>query len=203
MEVPVVKGFLSVGGGYFFKILGMIVLAMSLVGCASTAIAPGDSDAAAMREVEVYRLSVGDELSLTVFGEDNLSGEFIVNRAGDVSIPLIGDVPALSKSLPELKVSIEEALANGYLKEPRINIELLSYRPFYVLGEVDNAGEYPYSEGMTVLNAVATAGGFTYRANTKVVMIKRAGANSEERYRLTATTPVQPGDTIRIPERLF
>jgi len=127
----------------------------------------------------------------------------VVNGAGNVSLPLIGEIPAASKSTSELKTNIETALSNGYLKQPRVNVELLNYRPFYVLGEVETSGEYPYSENMTVLKAVATAGGLTYRANKKLVFIKRTGTTSEERYELTATTPVQPGDTIRIGERLF
>lgn len=171
--------------------------------CATAGIAPGYSVEASQREVQTYRLDTGDRLRMIVFGEDDLSGEFVVGGSGEVSLPLIGEVMASGKSTAELRADVEAALADGYLLEPRVNIELLTYRPFYVLGEVQNSGEYPYSEDMTVLNAVATAGGFTYRANTKVVFIKRAGAAAEERFALTATTPVQPGDTIRIGERLF
>lgn len=187
----------------FLRVLGMMGLALSFAACAATGIAPGSSDEAAQRKVEVYKLGTGDQLRLIVFGEDNLSGEFVVNGAGNLSVPLIGEVPAANKSMAELKSDIVAALENGYLKEPRVNIELLNYRPFYVLGEVETSGEYPYSEDMTVLKAVATAGGFTYRANTKIIYIKRAGSNSEDRYSLTATTPVSPGDTIRVVERLF
>lgn len=196
----------------FFSNIGYLrvvkALVVSLVGgcftaCGTTVIADGTSAETAQRQVEEYKLGTGDQLRLIVFGEENLSGEFVVNGAGSVSLPLIGEVQAASKTTSELKADIKTALANGYLKQPRVNLELLNYRPFYVLGEVENSGEYPYSEDMTVLNAVATAGGFTYRANTKSVFIKRAGANSEERYSLTATTPVQPGDTIRVGERLF
>lgn len=184
-------------------LIGVCCILTLLGGCASGGIAPGHSDETLQRQVEVYRLGTGDRLRLNVFGEDNLSGEFVVGGAGTVSLPLIGDITATGKSPTELKTDIEAALADGYLKSPRVNIELLNYRPFFVLGEVSNSGEYPYAEDMTVLNAVATAGGFTYRANKKTVFIKRAGAAAEERFALTATTPVQPGDTIRIGERLF
>ena len=91
----------------------------------------------------------------------------------------------------------------GYVKDPRVSVEVMTYRPFYILGEVQKPGEYPYSNGLTVLNAVATAGGFTYRANTKKVFIKRAESSTEEKYPLNSQTPVAPGDTIRIGERLF
>ena len=187
----------------FAWLIGICFLSPLLGACTTGAIAPGQSAETLQRQVEVYRLGTGDRLRLNVFGEDNLSGEFVVGGAGTVSLPLIGDIKATGKSPVELKTDIEAALADGYLKAPRVNIELLNYRPFYVLGEVANSGEYTYSEDMTVLNAVATAGGFTYRANKKSVFIKRAGAAAEERFALTATTPVQPGDTIRIGERLF
>lgn len=187
----------------FTWLIGLCILVPMLGACSTGGIAPGQSAESLQRQVEVYRLGTGDRLRLNVFDEDNLSGEFVVGGAGTVSLPLIGEIKATGKSPAELKTDIEAALADGYLKSPRVNIELLNYRPFYVLGEVTNSGEYPYSEDMTVLKAVATAGGFTYRANKKSVFIKRAGAAAEERFSLTATTPVQPGDTIRISERLF
>ena len=198
-----VEGSLTLRNRMFAWFLGVFFLLPILGACTTSGIAPGYSDETLQRQVEIYRLGTGDRLRLNVFGEDNLSGEFVVGGAGTVSLPLIGEVQATGKSPAELKTDIEAALADGYLKAPRVNIELLNYRPFFVLGEVANSGEYPYSEDMTVLNAVATAGGFTYRANKKAVFIKRAGAAAEERFALTATTPVQPGDTIRIGERLF
>lgn len=194
---------LIASGRAAIRIIILCLTAGVMASCTTAGIAPGSNYEVNQRQVEQYKLGTGDRLRLIVFGEDNLSGEFIVNGSGNVSLPLIGEIRAENKSTTELKDSIESALANGYLKQPRINIELLNYRPFYVLGEVETSGEYPYLEGMTVLNAVATAGGFTYRANKKVVYIKRPGATSEQQFALTATTPVQPGDTIRIGERLF
>ena len=185
------------------RLIKACLLIPFLTACGTSSIAPGSTNEATQRQVEEYRLDTGDQVRLIVFGEDNLSGEFVVNGSGKVSLPLIGEIAAARKTTDELKYNIQNALADGYLKNPRVNIELLTYRPFYVLGEVENSGEYPYSEDMTVLNAVATAGGYTYRANTKTVFIKRPGARGEERFSLTATTPVQPGDTIRIGERLF
>ncbi len=203
MGATKVEGPITFRNRIFACLIGAGFLVPMLGGCATGGIAPGYSNETLQRQVEVYRLGTGDRLRLNVFGEDNLSGEFVVGGAGTVSLPLIGEIMATGKSPIELKTDIEAALADGYLKAPRVNIELLNYRPFFVLGEVANSGEYPYSEDMTVLNAVATAGGFTYRANKKSVFIKRAGAAAEERFSLTATTPVQPGDTIRIGERLF
>jgi protein involved in polysaccharide export with SLBB domain len=151
-----------------------------------------------------YRLGAGDKVRIIVFGEDSLSGEFFVpGDPGTIAFPLIGDVKAGGLTVAELQTEIEAKLKDGFLKEPRVSIEVLNYRPFYILGEVTKPGQYPYTSGLTVLNAVATANGFTYRADTRRVYIKRANAPREVEYSLTSSTPVEPGDTIRIGERFF
>ena len=150
-----------------------------------------------------YHLGSGDKLRVIVFGEESLSGEFLISGAGKISFPLIGDIDALGKTIPEIQAAIEAKLADGYLKQPKVSAEVLNYRPFYILGEVMKPGEYPYTNGLTVLNAVATASGFTYRADKKKVFIKRAATDEEKAQELTPTTPVEPGDTIRIGERFF
>jgi len=150
-----------------------------------------------------YRLGAGDKVRIIVYGEDALTGEYFVSGAGTVAFPLIGEVPARGKTLPELQDAIQIKLAEGYIRQPKVSAEVLNYRPFYILGEVGKPGEYPYTAGLTVLNAVATAQGFTYRADTKRVYIKRAEAAVEQAFDLTTTTPVEPGDTIRVRERLF
>jgi polysaccharide export outer membrane protein len=150
-----------------------------------------------------YHLGAGDKVRIIVFGEDSLSGEFFVSAAGTVSFPLIGDISVLGLTIPELQKAVETKLADGYLKQPRVSAEVLNYRPFYILGEVMKPGEYPYTSGLTVLNAVATAEGFTYRADTHKVFIKRATSLGEHEFPLTTATPVEPGDTIRIGERFF
>ena len=98
---------------------------------------------------------------------------------------------------------IADKLADGFLLEPRVSVEVTNYRPFYILGEVGRPGEYPFNSGLTVLNAVAAAGGFTYRANKKVVYIKSVGADQEVKYELNTNTVVKPGDTLRVSERIF
>ena len=150
-----------------------------------------------------YRLGSGDQVRIIVFGEEDLSGEFFVDGAGAVSLPLIGEVPAAGKTLQEFRAELEARLSDGYLTDPRVSAEVLNYRPFYILGEVEESGEYPYTDGLTVMNAVARAGGFTYRANTRVVYIQRADTDREIEVPLTATLRVMPGDTIRIAERFF
>jgi polysaccharide export outer membrane protein len=150
-----------------------------------------------------YRLGPRDKVRIIVYGEPNLSGEFFVSGNGQISFPLVGDVEAANSTVAEFQARLENALRQGYLKEPRVSAEVLTYRPFYILGEVNKPGEYPYTNGLNVLNAVATAGGFTYRAQKKNVHIRRAGETDEKSYRLTADLLVSPGDTIRISERFF
>jgi polysaccharide export outer membrane protein len=159
--------------------------------------------AEATRVIPDYRLGPNDKVRVITFGEDALTGEFSVSAAGNVSLPLVGDVAAVGLTVPEFQHRVEAALRNGYLKDPHVSVEVLTYRPFYILGEVTKPGEYPYTNGLTVLSAVATAEGFTYRANTKRVLIRRSDSNVEQEYPLTSTTPVAPGDTIRIRERFF
>jgi polysaccharide export outer membrane protein len=175
--------------------LGTAAFAQSAVGAAAPSPIAGQAE---------YRLGTGDKLKISVFGEETLSGEFVISGGpGTISFPLIGDVKAAGLTLTELRSAIESELKPDYLKDPHVSIEVLNYRPFYILGEVAKPGEYPYSNGLTVLNAVATANGFTDRANTRNVYIKRAGASSELQMRLDATTLVEPGDTVRIGERFF
>lgn len=150
-----------------------------------------------------YRLGAGDKVRVITFGEEALTGEFFVGGSGQISLPLLGELPAAGKTAREFQAEVETALKDGYIKEPRVSVEVLNYRPFYILGEVTKAGEYPYTNNLTVLNAVATAGGFTYRADTRKVFIKRASEAAEQQYALTSTTQVAPGDTIRIGERFF
>jgi protein involved in polysaccharide export with SLBB domain len=150
-----------------------------------------------------YRLGAADKVRVNVFGEEALSGEFIVGGGGKVSLPLIGEVQASGLTVAQFQDEVAGALRQGYINEPRVSAEVLNYRPFYILGEVNKPGEYPYTNRLTVLNAVATAEGFTYRANTRQVHIKRADAAGERAYPLTTATEVAPGDTIRIGERFF
>jgi protein involved in polysaccharide export with SLBB domain len=150
-----------------------------------------------------YVLGSGDKIRVITFGEESLTGEFFVGSQGQVSLPLIGDIKAGGLTIGQFTEKVTHALANGFLKEPRVSVEVLDYRPFYILGEVNKPGEYPFINGLTVMNAVATAGGFTYRANTRAVFIKGGGGSAEQKIHLFSNTPVHPGDTIRIGERFF
>jgi polysaccharide export outer membrane protein len=150
-----------------------------------------------------YRLGPNDKLRVITFGEASLTGEFFVSGSGRVSLPLIGEVQAAGYTAAEFQQHVEAALKNGYLKDPKVSVEVINYRPYYILGEVARPGEYPYTNGLTILNAVATANGFTYRANTRKVLIRHADESKEQPYTLESDTPVKPGDTVRILERYF
>ena len=194
------------------KYLVSVLLAFVLAACAAgpaweepVASEPATDASFAVPDenVQEYTLGAGDKLRVIVFGETDLSGEFLVDGTGLVSMPLIGEVPAEGKTVRELQRAIEVALKDGYLNDPKVSAEVLNFRPFYILGEVNTPGTYPYSDELTVLNAVAVAGGFTYRANQKIIFIRREGEDVESRYSLTSTTRVRPGDTIRVAERIF
>lgn len=149
-----------------------------------------------------YRLGSGDRLRVIVFGESDLSGEFDVSGSGKVALPLIGQVHGEGLTLSEFEDSVEKKLQEGYLTNPRVSVEVLNYRPFYIYGEVGEPGQYPYRSGMTALNAIAVAGGYTYRASQDRLYITR-GEGDEVEYPASQAVKVLPGDVVRVPERFF
>lgn len=152
---------------------------------------------------EHYRLGTGDKLKITVYGEDDLSGEFLVDASGQVQLPLVGQVKAATLTIHEFIAEVVGALKEGYLKDPKVSVEVLNYRPFYIIGEVNKPGEYPFESGLNVLGAIALAGGFTYRADDHEVYVRRAGNAKEVTLPADTNTRVYPGDIIRISERIF
>lgn len=149
---------------------------------------------------EAYRLGAGDKVRVLVFGEDDLSGTFSVDGEGRVALPLVGAVPVGGLSVPQAEAAIADRLAEGYLLEPRVAVEVLDHRPFYILGEVRTPGAYPFADGLTVLGAVAVAGGFTYRADERDIQVTRNGAAPVV---MPTEATVRPGDVIRVRQRLF
>ena len=151
-----------------------------------------------------YRLGAGDKVKISVYGQADLSGEFVVDSSGTVQLPLIGQVKAMGMTVREFESEIAAALRDGqYLKDPRVSVEVANYRPFYIIGEVNKPGEYPYVNDMTVLNAVALAGGFTFRADDSEVYVRRHGGTTETKLPADQSTRVEPGDIIRVGERFF
>jgi polysaccharide export outer membrane protein len=150
-----------------------------------------------------YILGPTDRIRVKVYGEQDITGEYEIDGSGSVSIPLAGHVKAAGLTTKQVERAIAAALSKGIVRDPRVNVEVAAYRPYYILGEVKKSGEYPYRNGLTVMDAVASAGGFTYRANEDKVYLRRSGSNAEEIYPLSAPVLIYPGDNIRIPERYF
>jgi protein involved in polysaccharide export with SLBB domain len=186
-------------------VLAFACMWLSLAAAPARAVdaAPPEAGERSTASLPAYHLGSGDKVRIIVYSEPTLSGEYSVSGSGTISFPLIGDVPASDRTIRDVQSEIERKLSDGYLLKPQVSAEVLTYRPFYILGEVNRPGEYPYSSGLTVLKAVATAGGFTYRANNRRVYIKSGNGTEESAYNLTTMTPVAPGDTIRIGERHF
>ncbi|UYN97257.1 MAG: polysaccharide export protein [Enhydrobacter sp.] len=168
-----------------------LVLALLLAAVGSTALAQGG-----------YRLGAGDKLKVTVFGEEDASGEYEIDATGAISARLIGRVAVKGMTVSEVEQAlIDHYRSRGFFRNPRISIELVNLRPFFILGEVEKRGSYPYVNGLTVAQAVAIAGGYTYRASRSRITIQRVGAPKEEP--ATEDAPVYPGDIVRVPERFF
>jgi polysaccharide export outer membrane protein len=150
-----------------------------------------------------YTLGPGDQVRLTVFRHEDLSGQFEIDGEGFFAMPLVGEIMTAGLTARQLENEIEIRLkSGGYLVNPQVSIEVLNYRPFYIIGEVNNPGSYQYVNGMTVINAIALAGGFSYRADQGDVVINRGGSNGPKIEALPDTA-VLPGDIIEVPERFF
>lgn len=178
------------------RVLAIAVCA-GLLGCSTIPSTPADE-----AQPPEYQLGPGDQLRVTVFGEPDLTGNYVVGSQGTIAYPLVGDVHAAGLTVPQFSAALQTAL-EAFVRQPNVSVEVANYRPFFILGEVQRPGTYPYSASLTVLNAVATAGGFTYRANQGRVFIRHASEQVEHSYPITIATPVLPGDTVRIGERLF
>ncbi len=151
-----------------------------------------------------YHLGAGDVVRLITFGEDQLTGEFRVADSGSVALPLVGPVRAAGLTPSELERAVAEALKRGaLLQNPSVSAEVISYRPIFVLGEVNKPGQYPYQPGMTVVTAVAVAGGFTYRAVEGYASVMRTADGRAFEGRAPRQAFVQPGDVITVFERRF
>lgn len=178
----------------------LAIVGLALSGCAATPPPLADSG----MPTTSYKLAAGDKLRITVYSEPALTGEYAINSTGNVAFPLIGDVPASNGPVEQLAAAITAKLAQGYVKDPRVSVEVLNYRPYYILGEVNKPGEFPYSVNLTIEQAVAAAGGYSYRANKRYAIIRRANEPEEHSVDLRGRPSyVMPGDTIRIGERYF
>ncbi len=150
-----------------------------------------------------YRLGNGDRLRITVFGEAGLTGQYLVDGTGYISMPLISQVRVGGMTTSQAQSVITDKLRQGYLRNPDVAVQVITYRPFFILGEVQRSGQYPYVAGMTVETAVAIAGGFSPRARKSKFKVVRNRGSETEKLLLKPTAKVMPGDTITVAERYF
>jgi len=151
----------------------------------------------------VYKLGPGDTLNITVYEQADLTNKYVVDGSGNLAFPLIGKVAAAGKTTDEVRDIITTELNAGYLVNPKVTVQMASYRPYYILGEVAKPGSYPYSAALTVREAVAVAGGFTRIANESSVKVTRPSPAGTESIDETPDDYVEPGDTITVERRLF
>jgi polysaccharide export outer membrane protein len=162
-----------------------------------------DQQARAQAATTTPRLQAGEKIRITVFGEASLSGDYEIDQSGFVSLPLAGTIKAAGFTQPELEQELAKKFRSEYLRNPKVTVTLVSLRPFYIVGEVEKPGEYPYKSGLNVLTALALAGGATYRGSKSTVYIQRVGESGMREYPLSSSVMILPGDLIRVPERYF
>ena len=150
-----------------------------------------------------YRLDAGDKLRVVVYGQEGLTNTYTIDASGSITMPLIGQVPARGRSPASLAAEITAKLRNGYIREPSVAVEIDSYRPFFILGEVQAPGQYPYVPNMTVESAIAIAGGFSPRARRDIVTLTHTDSSGVARYEVPLGTAMGPGDTVQVKERWF
>ncbi|MGI9400727.1 MAG: polysaccharide biosynthesis/export family protein [Rhizobiaceae bacterium] len=150
-----------------------------------------------------YVLDSGDRIRITVFGQTDLSNGYSVDKSGHIAFPLIGSVAARGQTPKQLEATIASKLRNGFIRDPDVSAEIERYRPFFIMGEVNSAGQYSYVPGMTLQNAIAVAGGFSPRASQSDADVTRQVNGSILTGRVPLSDPIIPGDTIYVRERLF
>jgi polysaccharide export outer membrane protein len=196
--------------------LGMFGIAGFLLGDCAMALAedglrPSETEQVATNETVVveapprsdYKLGPGDKVHVTVYDEADLSGDFQVDSLGYVRLPLIGQIRAAGGSAYQLEGAVSDALQDGYLKNPRVAVEVTTYRPFYIIGEVGHPGQYPYTSNMSALDAVAVAGGFTDHAVESTLYVRHENETKEHQVAADETVKIRPGDVVRVEQTVF
>ena len=179
----------------------MLALAAGVAACQAGPKPPSASPAAP--DLSAYRLGIGDRVHISVFGEPDLSLDSDVDATGNLTYPLLGSVPALRKTASELARDLAAGLSNGYLVNPDVRVAVVQYRAIYVTGQVNRAGAYPYTVGLTVGKALALAGGMTRLASERGVYLQPEDAPASARRTARMDEPVLPGDTLVVEESLF
>jgi polysaccharide export outer membrane protein len=162
-----------------------------------------DTPAATPSFRDAYRVGTGDRLKISVYNAEKLSGEYPVGGDGKIAVPMLGRVLVAGLTLDGIADTLTTRLKDGYLLNPSLTVDIQAYRSVFILGEVDKPGQYPYTEGMTLLQLVSQAGGFTYRANRGTIKLRHEGEAKEAKYRVDGDGMVRPGDTVVIMQRYF
>ena len=181
-------------------LVSCLIAAASMAGCANPIYR---TDVFRAQLTAPYTLASGDRIRIIVFGQDALSNSYAVNGSGMISMPLIGDVPVVSLTTSEAERLIESKLRGGFLRDPHVSAEVEAFRPFFILGEITTAGQFPFISGMTVQKAIAVAGGFTPRADRSSATITRMVNGTQISAKVPLAYPLRPGDTVTVEERFF
>jgi polysaccharide biosynthesis/export protein len=150
-----------------------------------------------------YRIGAGDRVSVVVMGEPELSREHLVDGGGMIMMPLAGKAMIAGRTPEEAALSIRKKLQNGYLRDPQVSMQVVNLRPFFILGEVNQAGSFSYQPGMSVQNAIAIGGGYTARADQGKVLVTRKSAGGTQTFKTPVTAQLFPGDIVYVRERWF
>jgi polysaccharide biosynthesis/export protein VpsN len=181
----------------------ILAASLALAACQSQPAQAPEPPAAKGPDLSAYRLGIGDRVRVSVFGEPDLSLDADVDATGNMSYPLLGSVPAVRKTAAELAGSIAKGLAGGYLVNPDVRVTIVQYRPIYVTGQVNRAGAYAYSAGLTVEKALTLAGGMTRIGSERGIYLLHEDAPTTQRKKVRMDEPVLPGDTLVVEESLF
>jgi len=193
--------------GRIFSLVVSVSLGLSASGCDSVSglvkAGPSDEQTASFPQ-KTPRLQSGDKVKIVVYGEDKVSGDYEIDQNGNIAVPLIGAVLAAGQTKKELEQVLTTRFRNSQiLRNPVVTVDVATFRPFYVLGEVEKPGEYAYRNGLNAMSALAVAGGYTYRASKARILVQRAGETAFKEYPLSPNVPIYPGDLINVPERYF
>ncbi|NIA67652.1 polysaccharide export protein [Pelagibius litoralis] len=190
---------MQIGGSAGARFLAALALFSLLAGCTGAGSLPALPEAGE----GPYQLGAGDRVRLVVFGQEELTGEYLVSDSGYVTVPLVGAVQAEDLTIRQFEEQISSELKKGILVDPNTTAEIVTYRPFYILGETKSPGQYAYVPRMTVLTAVSISGGYTFRADQELVSITRTVDGQLSEFQADPLTYVEPGDVINVYERYF
>ena len=187
----------------FLVCSAVVAMAILVSGCSAGTLSETEATSLAAAASGPAKLQPGDKITVYVYGEDKLSGEYQLNQSGQISLPLAGTIEAKGLTQSELEQALAKKFRSEYLKQPKVTVTIASLQPYYVMGEVEKPGEFAYKSGLNVLTALAIAGGPTYRASRSTVQIQRRGESSMREYPISASVPILPGDVVKVPERYF